>query len=124
MNRADVDRSLALGLLSICCWGCGALWGGQDSAVAPVVPPKAAPQATSDPVYPNCDVDRHCSSKGTVCMNGRCVTCREDAQCIQLGPCGRCQSNQCVTAAGCCIADTDCENGRCRGGLCQSIPKE
>ena len=88
----------------------------QEAAVKTAPPP---PPATAAPEYPKCENDGHCASKGQVCVSGTCKQCREDAQCNSLGPCGRCQANSCVKAAGCCEKDDDCNGGRCRGGTCR-----
>jgi len=95
--------------------------GGSKTKEAPktaVEKPVPAPEATKAPTYPNCETDAHCASKGTVCVTGKCVQCREDAQCNSLGPCGRCKANACVKEEGCCASDGDCTKGRCRGGKC------
>lgn len=118
MNFTRVLLIASIALLSLALPACG---GAKKAEVkAPVATPAPPPPpATAAPVYPKCETDTHCEAKGQVCVSGTCKQCREDAQCNSLGPCGRCQSNSCVKAAGCCEKDLDCNGGRCRGGSCR-----
>lgn len=109
--------ALLLGLATfVACGGSSKAQKEEKTAVEKTTP---APEAASAPVYPNCDNDAHCASKGTVCVDSKCVQCREDAQCTSLGVCGRCKANACVKEPGCCGTDADCEAGRCRAGTCK-----
>ena len=100
--------------------------------------------------YPNCDSDQDCNAEGHagVCVNGKCVMCRDDAGCgkgkqCKAGQCeaivdycddshpcsGTCKEHHCVrvTASDGRIACDDlhpCPEGmHCQDGFCASPPK-
>jgi len=66
--------------------------------------------------YPNCDNDDGCNSDGHkgVCVDGKCVACRDDAGCSKGETC---KAGQCVTAPDYCddthSCDGDCKNHHC-----------
>lgn len=66
------------------------------------------------PTYPDCEKDDHCASHDQVCVDLRCVDCRDDRQCAGYGPCGACgPGNTCAMRPGCCTSDLDCGDKRC-----------
>jgi peptidoglycan-associated lipoprotein len=71
------------------------------------------------PKWPNCDNDEHCNADGHkgVCMNGKCVDCRTDANC---GAGKECKSGQCMQVVGYCDDRTVCPGGApCTNHKCQ-----
>ena len=66
--------------------------------------------ACDGPKYPTCDNDEHCTADGHhgVCVNHRCVACRDDGAC---GTGRQCQAGQCTDAAGYCDSSRPCAAG-------------
>jgi len=66
--------------------------------------------------YPNCDDDEGCNADGHkgVCMDGKCVACRDDAGC---GAGMQCKSGQCIAMADYCD-DTHACAGSCQHHHC------
>jgi len=64
----------------------------------------------SGPKWPNCDNDDACNADGHkgVCLNGKCVDCRDDKAC-STGQ--KCESGQCVAIVGYCDEKTVCPGG-------------
>lgn len=69
--------------------------------------------------YPNCSDDEDCNGEGHtgVCVNGKCVVCRDDDQC---GAGQSCTGGRCETIQGYCDDETPCGAGeRCRQNRCE-----
>jgi peptidoglycan-associated lipoprotein len=67
------------------------------------------------PKYPNCNKDKDCEKKkaGEVCVNQKCVQCKDDTNC----PKGQsCSSGTCQAITGFCESKNDCGQGE----LCES----
>jgi len=60
--------------------------------------------------YPSCDNDESCNTDGHhgVCMQGKCVECRDDAAC---GKGKACTDGACAAVAGYCDDSKACANG-------------
>jgi peptidoglycan-associated lipoprotein len=75
--------------------------------------------ACGGPKYPNCENDDDCNTDGHsgVCMNGKCVACRDDAGC---GHGKECRAGACAPIEGFCDQKTACPGGApCQNGRCQ-----
>ncbi|WP_394833205.1 OmpA family protein [Pendulispora rubella] len=71
------------------------------------------------PKWPNCDNDEHCNAEGHkgVCLNGKCVDCRDDKGCA-TGQ--KCESGQCLAVVGYCDDKKACPGGApCVNNRCQ-----
>src|SRR5262249_6336114 len=69
--------------------------------------------------YPNCENDDHCNQDGHkgVCVNGKCVECRDDAAC---GKGKSCNAGRCEPTPGYCDEKTPCPGGvPCSANRCQ-----
>jgi peptidoglycan-associated lipoprotein len=83
------------------------------------------------PSYPDCDDDENCKSHNEVCVDKKCVQCKDDTQCNKVDACQACTaSHTCKAKTGCCKGDLDCPGGKCWkeaqaqtgkcGGACQA----
>lgn len=71
--------------------------------------------AACPPNYPKCSENKHCESKGEICVEGLCKQCGTDTDCKEGF---RCVENACVPLPQCRI-DTDCTDGlKCRADRC------
>ncbi len=63
--------------------------------------------------YPNCDNDENCNAEGHagVCVDGKCVACRDDKGC---GTGKQCKSGQCVAP----VAEDFCDDTHACTGTC------
>ena len=76
--------------------------------------------ACGGPKHPNCENDEHCNAEGHsgVCLNGKCVDCRDDAGC---GRGKECRAGTCAVIEGFCDDKLTCPGGSpCQNGRCQS----
>jgi peptidoglycan-associated lipoprotein len=96
----------------------GALAGGLALALA---------VACGGPKFPSCDNDENCNTEGHhgVCVDHKCVECRNDEQC---GAGKSCQSGTCTPIEGYCDDSHPCENGgkcgndhRCQAAARQDV---
>ncbi len=72
-----------------------------------------------DPKWPNCTNDQNCNVEGHkgVCLNGKCVDCRDDKAC---GAGKQCNAGTCTPVPGFCDDKTPCPGGApCSGNKCQ-----
>jgi len=62
------------------------------------------------PKYPSCDNDESCNADGHkgVCLNGKCVDCRDDASC---GAGKECRGGTCAPVQGYCDDKSPCPGG-------------
>jgi hypothetical protein len=69
--------------------------------------------------YPNCDNDSDCNGDGHtgVCLDGKCVACRDDATC---GKGKQCKSGQCEAMVDYCD-DTHACSGTCKDHRCIKV---
>jgi peptidoglycan-associated lipoprotein len=69
--------------------------------------------------YPNCDNDENCNVEGHtgVCLNGKCVTCRDDSGC---GAGKQCKSGECVSIVDYCDDSHPC-SGTCKDHHCVRV---
>jgi hypothetical protein len=69
--------------------------------------------------YPNCDNDENCKADGRteVCIDGKCVACRDDAGC---GKGKQCKSGQCVAIVDYCDDSHPCD-GNCKDHHCTKV---
>jgi peptidoglycan-associated lipoprotein len=69
--------------------------------------------------YPNCDNDEDCNSEGHtgVCVNGKCVACRDDAGC---GKGKHCNAGQCEAIVDYCDDSHPC-SGTCKEHHCVKV---
>lgn len=70
------------------------------------------------PKWPNCENDDHCNTNGHkgVCLDGKCVECRDDSTCA-AGT--KCESGQCAPIAGYCDEKSPCPGGApCTNNRC------
>ena len=70
--------------------------------------------------WPNCDNDENCNVEGHtgVCLNGKCVTCRDNRQC-KTGQV--CSGGECTRPAGYCDERSPCPGGiPCINNRCEA----
>jgi hypothetical protein len=69
--------------------------------------------------YPNCDNDEGCNTEGHkgVCLDGKCVACRDNAGC---GKGEECKLGQCTAVADYCDDSHPC-SGTCKDHHCQKV---
>jgi peptidoglycan-associated lipoprotein len=69
--------------------------------------------------YPNCDNDQDCNAGGHtgVCVNGKCVACRDDAGC---GKGKECKAGQCEAIVDYCDDSHPC-SGTCNNHRCTKV---
>jgi peptidoglycan-associated lipoprotein len=74
----------------------------------------AAAVACDGPKYPTCENDQQCNTDGHagVCVNAKCVECRDDRGC---GAGRTCQANACADIPGYCDASHACSDGQTCG---------
>lgn len=73
--------------------------------------------------YPNCDTDEDCNNDGHhgVCVNSKCVQCKDDTGCSKGQ---KCDSGACVAIQGYCDEKTTCPGGvPCQNNRCAPAAK-